>query len=191
MRREKHFYRSVILLISLILSLHGMGTRGLAAPVTTPGYDAATAAESGQTRFDPAACPWKLPDGQVEGQTVTCGFAVVPEAHRNPGGSTIKLPVAVFKSVSATPAPDPVVGGADPVSLGRLRRGDPLPRVRLAAVRQLAPFLKDAGSKPTAQATIRLALADADEPTRTEAAKMGARVETVPSISPTSAGCTS
>ncbi len=130
MRREKHFCGSVILLVSLMLSLHGMGTRGLAAPVTTPGYDAATAAESGQTRFDPAACPWKLPDGQVEGQTVTCGFAVVPEQHRNPTGPTIKLPVAVFKSASATPAPDPLVyieggpGGAVQDTLTYFLAGD-------------------------------------------------------------------
>lgn len=120
----------MIMLISLMLSLLGMGTQGLAAAVTIPGYDATTAAASGQTHFDPAACPWKLPDGQVEGQTVTCGFAVVPEQHRNPTGPTIKLPVAVFKSASATPAPDPLVyieggpGGAVQDTLTYFLAGD-------------------------------------------------------------------
>ncbi len=110
MRRRRRFSASVIICLSLMLSLLGMGTQGLAARVLVPGYDAAPAGVSGQSpRFEPAACPWKLPDGQIEGQTVTCGFAVVPEQHANPTGPTIKLPVAVFKSASATPAPDPVV----------------------------------------------------------------------------------
>ena len=111
MRRWTRFSWSVILLVSIILSLLGTSGQGAAARVLTPGYDAALAADSGSgsARFEPAACPWKLPDGQVEGQTVTCGFAVVPEQHSNPAGTTIKLPVAVFKSASTTPAPDPVI----------------------------------------------------------------------------------
>lgn len=65
------------------------------------------AADSGSVpRFEAAACPWQLPKGQVEGQTVRCGFAVVPEAHRNPTGPTIRLPVAVFKSTSGVSMPD-------------------------------------------------------------------------------------
>jgi len=121
---------SAIVCISLMLSLLGVGTQGFAAPLTAPESDKVTADTGSVPRFEPAACPWKLPEGQIEGQTVTCGFAVVPEAHRNPGGSTIKLPVAVFKSVSATPAPDPVVyieggpGGAVQDTLTYFLAGD-------------------------------------------------------------------
>lgn len=108
MRRWTQCSGPVVLLVTLALSLIGMGMPGAAARVVTPGYDA-TAASGSSARFEPAACPWKLPDGQVEGQTVRCGFVVVPEQHGNPTGPTIKLPVGVFKSASPNPAPDPVV----------------------------------------------------------------------------------
>ncbi|MDQ6906033.1 MAG: alpha/beta hydrolase [Chloroflexota bacterium] len=121
MRRSTRFCGSVTLLFSLVLSLLGVGTQGFVA----------TAADSGAApRFEPSACVWKLPDGQIEGQTVKCGFAVVPEQRRNPTGPTIKLPVAVFKSASANPAPDPLVyieggpGGAVSDTLTYLLSGD-------------------------------------------------------------------
>jgi cellulose synthase operon protein C len=47
---------------------------------------------------------------------------------------------------------------------------DPLPRVRLAAAQQLAAFLKQPEATETAKGALRLALVDADEPTRTAAA---------------------
>jgi pimeloyl-ACP methyl ester carboxylesterase len=110
MRRTSRFGISVTLLFSLLLPLFGTGSSGFAAPISTPRYDEAPTADSGAVpRFEQASCPWKLPKGQVEGQTVQCGFAVVPEVHRNPTGPTIKLPVAVFKSTSGTPAPDPII----------------------------------------------------------------------------------
>jgi pimeloyl-ACP methyl ester carboxylesterase len=108
MRRPIRFCEKVMISVGLVLSLLGTGMQGIAAQVVTPGDDAAAASAS-VARFEPVACPWKLPDGQVEGQTVRCGFAVVPEQHRDPTGPTIRLPVAVFKSASATPAPDPLV----------------------------------------------------------------------------------
>ena len=62
-------------------------------------------------RYEAAAtCPFTLPKGQIDGQTVKCGYAIVPELHSQPNnGKTVKLPVAVFKSQSATPAPEPIV----------------------------------------------------------------------------------
>ena len=62
-------------------------------------------------RYEAAAtCPFTLPKGQTDGQTVKCGYAIVPELHSQPNnGKTVKLPVAVFKSQSATPAPEPIV----------------------------------------------------------------------------------
>jgi pimeloyl-ACP methyl ester carboxylesterase len=43
------------------------------------------------------------------GQTVECGYLTVPEDRSQPDGPTIRLYVAIFKSQSASPAPDPVV----------------------------------------------------------------------------------
>ncbi|MFF4010931.1 alpha/beta fold hydrolase [Streptomyces sp. NPDC001717] len=59
-------------------------------------------------RFVPGACP-KTPEPIEALATARCGFLVVPENRSRPGGRTIKLAVAVIKSASAKPAPDPVV----------------------------------------------------------------------------------
>ena len=75
-----------------------------AAPAAVP-----TPVTSGVPRFEPGACAFELPDDQREGQTVLCGWAVVPERHADPGGKTIRLPVAVFKSRNPAPAPEPIV----------------------------------------------------------------------------------
>lgn len=54
-------------------------------------------------RFEDAACPFILPEGQVEGETVNCGYLIVPENRSDPASPTIKLAVAIFKSTSDTP----------------------------------------------------------------------------------------
>lgn len=110
MPRSLHFPVSALLMLGLLLSLLGLATPGFAAPTGASDAGATVAAEGGPVpRFEPASCPWKLPAGQVEGQTVTCGFAVVPEEHRNPGGPAIRLPVAVFKSTASTSPPDATI----------------------------------------------------------------------------------
>lgn len=67
------------------------------------------AAADGAPRFEATKCGFKIGKGQVEGQTITCGFVVVPEVHANPGGPTIKIAVAWFKSASKTVAPEPII----------------------------------------------------------------------------------
>lgn len=52
-----------------------------------------------------APCTFQVPQGTV----VHCGQLTTWEDHQHPGGKTIKLYVAVFKSQSQHPAPDPVV----------------------------------------------------------------------------------
>ncbi len=59
----------------------------------------------GAPRFEPSACPFEVP----EGERVECGALIVPERHANPDGPTIRLAVAILKSHSANPAPDPVI----------------------------------------------------------------------------------
>jgi Tol biopolymer transport system component/pimeloyl-ACP methyl ester carboxylesterase len=55
--------------------------------------------------FEPAPCPVPAP----RGRDVECGTLVVPEDRTQPQGPQIRLPVAVIKSASPDPAPDPVV----------------------------------------------------------------------------------
>lgn len=59
--------------------------------------------------FRSARCMFELPDGAVEGRDVECGYLTVPERHGQPDGPTIELAVAIIKSQSANPAPDPLV----------------------------------------------------------------------------------
>jgi pimeloyl-ACP methyl ester carboxylesterase len=59
--------------------------------------------------FQSAPCPFKPAAGVVEGKDVRCGYMTVPEDHSRPQGPTIRLAVAIFKSASPSPAPDPVV----------------------------------------------------------------------------------
>lgn len=55
--------------------------------------------------FEPAECRLPLmPRDQVE-----CGYLIVPENRADPAGRTIRLHVAIFKSRSPNPAPDPVI----------------------------------------------------------------------------------
>ncbi len=59
--------------------------------------------------FEEAPCPLELPDSVVEGRDIVCGYVTVPEEHARPDGATIRLAVAVVKSTSDDPAPDPLV----------------------------------------------------------------------------------
>ena len=83
---------------------------------------AAPAAQAGST-FEPAPCPFPLVPEEigalgsvvsstgriVEGRDVQCGYLSVPLRHTDPNGPQIKLAVAVIKSTSDSPAPDPLV----------------------------------------------------------------------------------
>ncbi len=56
-----------------------------------------------------APCPFDLPAGQVEGETVECGYLLVPEDRAAPEGPTIRLAVATFYHPDGDPEPDPVL----------------------------------------------------------------------------------
>jgi pimeloyl-ACP methyl ester carboxylesterase len=92
-----------LLLLSLVWGL-GLG----ALPVS--GALAATAAvppapvTTGLPRFEAGPCVYTLGKGQVEGQSVVCGTVVAAAKHANPGGATVRLPVAIYKALAATPA---------------------------------------------------------------------------------------
>ncbi len=54
-------------------------------------------------------CPVEMPPGEVEGETVDCGYLTVPADHADPRGPTIDLAVAILYAETDEPQPDPVV----------------------------------------------------------------------------------
>lgn len=62
-------------------------------------------AQAALPRFEQERCWFGAPSsGQAE-----CGYVIVPEDRANPGGPTIRLAVAVFKSASRSVEPDPII----------------------------------------------------------------------------------
>ena len=59
--------------------------------------------------FEQTACFFDVPANRIEGETVQCGFVIVPEDHRNPAGATIKLATVIFESPNEQDQPDPVI----------------------------------------------------------------------------------
>jgi pimeloyl-ACP methyl ester carboxylesterase len=67
-------------------------------------------AQTGQENiYEIASCPFDVPEGVVEGKGLICGYATVPEQHTRPDGHSLRLPVVIFPSTAANPAPDPLV----------------------------------------------------------------------------------
>ena len=105
--------------------LRGLGFLSLAVllTLTLATGGAAAPALKAASGFEPAPCPFPLVPEEmgalgsivsgtgriVEGRDVQCGYLTVPLRHTNPNGPTIKLAVAVIKSTSDSPAPDPLV----------------------------------------------------------------------------------
>jgi pimeloyl-ACP methyl ester carboxylesterase/predicted small lipoprotein YifL len=95
-----------------------------ATPTTAP-PTATTAAEPTPqpgTAFESAPCPFDLPAGQVDGQTVECGYLLVPEDRADPQSRTLRLAVAIFHHPDGHPQPDPILyleggPGASPLEL--------------------------------------------------------------------------
>ena len=51
----------------------------------------------------------QLPSGQTEGETVECGYLVVPEDRADPDSDTIRLAVAIFHPPDGATHPDPII----------------------------------------------------------------------------------
>ncbi|MEA3336605.1 MAG: hypothetical protein U9R25_11890 [Chloroflexota bacterium] len=82
-----------------------------AAPSTeiTDAADVASGAVITDERWEEGDCPFDVPKIVAFGKELICGYVTVPEQHANPNGPTIRLAVAILKSDSDTPAPDPYV----------------------------------------------------------------------------------
>lgn len=59
--------------------------------------------------FEKSSCPFTLPPGQVEGQTVECGYLLVPEDRADPESRTIRLAMAIFHPANEVNEPDPLI----------------------------------------------------------------------------------
>lgn len=75
-------------------------------PTATP--EPTSTPEPGAT-FEEAPCPFALPAGQVAGETVECGYLVVPEDRADPESPTIRLAVAIFHPPGGATEPDPII----------------------------------------------------------------------------------
>src|SRR5262245_44265064 len=94
--RARHSATLTSLAVSLLLAL------------VLPSCASTTTTQS-VPHFESTPCMYKLGQGIVEGTTVRCGFLIVREDRANPHSRTIKLAVAILKTPSSTPAPDPVI----------------------------------------------------------------------------------
>ncbi len=56
-------------------------------------------------RFELAPCPVTYP----RQYNVECGYLIVPEEHGNPEGATVKVAIAIFKTQTSNPLPDPLI----------------------------------------------------------------------------------
>jgi pimeloyl-ACP methyl ester carboxylesterase len=54
-------------------------------------------------------CPFSVPDATGERDEVYCGRVTVPESHGRTDGPTVRVTVAVFRTPSGSPLPDPLL----------------------------------------------------------------------------------
>ena len=103
-RRSKSHRRMRFLLVAMV---------GVTLVALTGGYGVfrlvAQSSRPISSTFQQTHCPFPLGKGLSEGKDVRCGYLVVPEDHSHVPGPTIRLAVAIFKTPSANPAPDPVL----------------------------------------------------------------------------------
>src|SRR3989440_6318474 len=102
-RLTSHRRMRLLLVAMVVVVLVAMaGGYGVFRAVSQPFRQASSA-------FQVTHCPFALGAALVEGQNVRCGFLSVPEDRSHVRGPTIRLAVAIFKTPSSHPAPDPVL----------------------------------------------------------------------------------
>src|SRR5512147_1103427 len=96
---------SLLIAIGTLLAACGGGA---SAPKPTPG-PRPTATPARASSFEYSQCNFQIPEGQVDGRTVNCGYLIVPENRLNPAGAKIRLFVAVLRASSTDEEADPVI----------------------------------------------------------------------------------
>jgi pimeloyl-ACP methyl ester carboxylesterase len=97
------------------VALLSMPTPKPTAPTAPVATDAPPTAAPSPTQemivraFESAPCPFELPPGQVDGESVECGYLLVPEDRADPDSATLRLAVAIFRHPDGASAPDPIV----------------------------------------------------------------------------------
>ena len=75
-------------------------------PTATPGP---SPTPEPSATFEKASCPFQLPADQVEGETIECGYLVVPEDRADPDSREVRLAVAIFHPPGGAVDPDPII----------------------------------------------------------------------------------
>ncbi len=103
-RRFTSHHRMRLLLVAMVVVVLVAlaGGYGVFRTVSQPSRQTSSA-------FHQTRCPFHVSTDLVEGQNVKCGFLSVPEDRSLLRSPTIQLAVAIFKTPSPNPAPDPVL----------------------------------------------------------------------------------
>ena len=153
----------------LILSACGEEKSAEPTPVPSP---AASPTPRPNAKFSFGPCGFEMPEGQEQGEHITCGTLTVPEDRADPASGTIDLPVAIFGASGDAEAADPLIylaGGPGGPALG----GDTMlfDREFAAAIQEKRDivFLDQRGvgrAKPalTCPEIGRISFRDADDP---------------------------
>jgi len=103
-----------IALAGALLALAACGAPATAPTATPPAVTPAprhtpTPEFVSAARFEPAACPFVLPEGYTQGENVDCGWLVVPENRGTLPSRVIRLAVGIFHPDGGAVAPDPII----------------------------------------------------------------------------------
>ena len=108
--------------MSMHLRLRDLAVTVAVLAATATGDNPAGAQEQAN-RVEPTECPF--PGGEwLQRERIDCGYLIVPERRDAEASRTLRIAVAVARSTSASPRPDPVVfltGGPGASSLSGLR----------------------------------------------------------------------
>lgn len=102
-RASRHPLRLLLVAIMVVVLVVLAGGYGVFRALSPPSRQAPSAFQQ------ETPCPFRLGAGLVGVQSIRCGFLSVPEDWSQPQGPTIRLAVAIFKTSSPHPAPDPVL----------------------------------------------------------------------------------
>ena len=109
-------------------------------PATPPAEEETAAAigDTGTLRLEERPCDLFIPAGEVEGETIQCGYAIVPALREQPDSQPVKLAYVILKATGDDPVADPIVhiaGGPGAASTSR--------DAVLEFIRRYAPMRED------------------------------------------------
>jgi pimeloyl-ACP methyl ester carboxylesterase len=111
-----------------------------AETATHPPSPPLTAAPSAMvaTKLGERACDLYIPAGEMEGETILCGYVRVPWDRSQPQGATIDLAYVILKATGGNPQPDPIIHVSGGPGLGATLR-----QATLEFIQRYAPLRAD------------------------------------------------